>query len=247
MGISSLKVLALSFWSFILVIVSTNGAAPEPLFPAMFVFGDSIVDNGNNNYLNTLAKANYFPYGIDFNQGPTGRFCNGKTIVDFLGDLVGLPYLPPFVETYRGSSTILRGVNYASAAGGIMEETGQNLGGRFSLSQQVQNFETTLRQLKNQMNEHDLSQYLAKSLMFMIPGSNDYINNYLLPGLYPTSYIYDPKTYADLLIKRYSDTNSGFAEFGTQEVLAGRNWTTWLHTKPKSLRSCSTREMCVFC
>ncbi|XXG58766.1 hypothetical protein AAC387_Pa04g0993 [Persea americana] len=50
--------------------------------PAMFVFGDSLVDNGNNNYLYSLAKANYFPYGIDFYQGPSGRFSNGKTAVD---------------------------------------------------------------------------------------------------------------------------------------------------------------------
>uniref|UniRef100_A0A7N0VEC1 GDSL esterase/lipase n=1 Tax=Kalanchoe fedtschenkoi TaxID=63787 RepID=A0A7N0VEC1_KALFE len=46
----------------------------------MFVIGDSLVDNGNNNYLNSLAKSNYLPYGIDFPQGPSGRFNNGKTI-----------------------------------------------------------------------------------------------------------------------------------------------------------------------
>jgi phospholipase/lecithinase/hemolysin len=56
-----------------------------PLVPALFVFGDSLVDNGNNNNLASLAKANYFPYGIDFVAGPTGRFCNGYTIVDELG------------------------------------------------------------------------------------------------------------------------------------------------------------------
>lgn len=53
--------------------------------PAMFVFGDSLVDDGNNNYMTTsLAKANYYPYGIDFYQGATGRFTNGKTVVDLL-------------------------------------------------------------------------------------------------------------------------------------------------------------------
>jgi len=53
--------------------------------PALFVFGDSLIDSGNNNNLASLAKANYFPYGIDFAAGPTGRFCNGYTIVDELG------------------------------------------------------------------------------------------------------------------------------------------------------------------
>lgn len=51
----------------------------------MFIFGDSLVDDGNNNNLLTLAKANYYPYGIDFYQGPTGRFCDGRTILDMLG------------------------------------------------------------------------------------------------------------------------------------------------------------------
>jgi hypothetical protein len=60
--------------------------AREPLFPAAFVFGDSLVDVGNNNYVPlALAKANLPPNGIDFPTGrPTGRFCNGKTTADVL-------------------------------------------------------------------------------------------------------------------------------------------------------------------
>lgn len=54
--------------------------------PCFFIFGDSLVDNGNNNGIITLARANYRPYGIDFPQGPTGRFTNGRTYVDALGN-----------------------------------------------------------------------------------------------------------------------------------------------------------------
>lgn len=54
---------------------------------AIFAFGDSIIDSGNNNFLGSVAKSNYWPYGCDFNQGPTGRFCNGKTVIDLLGNL----------------------------------------------------------------------------------------------------------------------------------------------------------------
>lgn len=53
--------------------------------PALFVFGDSLVDVGNNNFISTLARSNYYPYGIDFRGGPTGRFSNGFNIVDFIG------------------------------------------------------------------------------------------------------------------------------------------------------------------
>ncbi|KAK1371862.1 hypothetical protein POM88_037954 [Heracleum sosnowskyi] len=38
----------------------------------MFVFGDSLVDNGNNNFLETVIKADYLPYGMDFPNGPSG-------------------------------------------------------------------------------------------------------------------------------------------------------------------------------
>ena len=62
-------------------------AAEEAQVPAMFVFGDSLVDDGNNNFLTSLAKANYYPYGIDFNGGSSGRFTNGRTIVDMLGKI----------------------------------------------------------------------------------------------------------------------------------------------------------------
>ena len=53
--------------------------------PCYFVFGDSVFDNGNNNALNTIAKVNYLPYGIDFPEGPTGRFSNGRIIPDVIG------------------------------------------------------------------------------------------------------------------------------------------------------------------
>ena len=53
--------------------------------PCFFIFGDSLSDNGNNNNLVTMAKANYQPYGIDFPEGPTGRFTNGRNLVDIIG------------------------------------------------------------------------------------------------------------------------------------------------------------------
>ncbi|KAM7251749.1 hypothetical protein ACFE04_023632 [Oxalis oulophora] len=52
---------------------------------AFFVFGDSLVDNGNNNYLATTARADSPPYGIDYPTGrATGRFSNGFNIPDLI-------------------------------------------------------------------------------------------------------------------------------------------------------------------
>lgn len=73
----------------VLVLLCFNGMVHvnSQKVPAMFVFGDSIVEVGNNNFLNTLAKANYYPYGIDYNRIATGRFSNGRSLVDFIGKL----------------------------------------------------------------------------------------------------------------------------------------------------------------
>ena len=55
--------------------------------PAIFVFGDSTVDPGNNNCLKySTVKSNFPPYGKDFvNHIPTGRFTNGRLVTDFVG------------------------------------------------------------------------------------------------------------------------------------------------------------------
>ncbi|RVW83641.1 GDSL esterase/lipase [Vitis vinifera] len=171
--------------------------------PAIFCFGDSLIDDGNNNFLDSIAKSNYYPYGIDF-RGPTGRFCNGKTIVDLLAEMLGVSYPQPFADPGSTGSKIFSGVNYASAAAGILDETGQNYGQRFSLSQQVLNFETTLSQMRTMANGTTLSRYLAKSIVIMVFGSNDYLNNYLMPSLYPSSYNYSPPDFANLLLNHYA-------------------------------------------
>lgn len=52
---------------------------------AFFVFGDSLVDSGNNNYLTTTARADVPPYGIDYpTHRPTGRFSNGLNLPDII-------------------------------------------------------------------------------------------------------------------------------------------------------------------
>ncbi|KAL9667662.1 hypothetical protein QQ045_002025 [Rhodiola kirilowii] len=184
------------------------GEASE--YPAMFVIGDSLVDSGNNNYLNSLAKSNYFPYGIDYPQGPSGRFNNGKTIVDFVGELIGIPSISTYADPLIRQKGIKRGVNFASAADGILEESGSNLGEHLSFESQVRNLKRTIGMLKEQMGDVELGEYLAKSLVVVVLGSNDYINNYLVPSMYPPSYAYDSESYAQLLINLYATQIQGF-------------------------------------
>ncbi|KAK6938486.1 GDSL lipase/esterase [Dillenia turbinata] len=117
----------------------------------MFVFGGSLIDNGNNNVLPTSAKGNYPPYGIDFPLGPTGRLTNGKNVIDLLGDHLRLTLLPPFTDPATKGDKILHGVDYASAASGILDDTGSVAGTVIPLSQQIRNFEgVTLPDLEAQ-------------------------------------------------------------------------------------------------
>lgn len=78
-------------WFFVTVIISQHvSVASLPnndTVPAVIAFGDSITDTGNNNYINTIAKCNFLPYGRDFAGGnqPTGRFSNGLVPSDIIG------------------------------------------------------------------------------------------------------------------------------------------------------------------
>ena len=81
---------------------STSISPPQPssLVPALFIIGDSSVDCGTNNFLATLARADHPPYGRDFDtHRPTGRFCNGRIPVDYLGN-VGLYFLKTLLFGY---------------------------------------------------------------------------------------------------------------------------------------------------
>ncbi|CAA7052313.1 unnamed protein product [Microthlaspi erraticum] len=198
-------------WVLMIVVVTASVILQKPKLvtgqarvPAMFVLGDSLVDVGNNNFLQSIARANYLPYGIDLNYRPTGRFCNGLNFVDLLAQLLGISSPPPFADPTTSGFRILGGVNYASAAAGILDESGQHYGERYSLTQQVVNLETTLSQLRTMMSPQNFTDYLSKSLVVLVFGSNDYINNYLLPNLYATSSRFTPPDFAYHVLTQYA-------------------------------------------
>ena len=52
---------------------------------ALFVFGGSVFDAGNNNYFDTMIRSNRPPYGQTFYKYPSGRTSDGRLIPDFIG------------------------------------------------------------------------------------------------------------------------------------------------------------------
>ncbi|CAF2251549.1 hypothetical protein BRARA_H01938 [Brassica rapa] len=207
-------------WCLVSVLVLYLGLGfnvkAEPQVPCYFIFGDSLVDNGNNNGLSSLARADYYPYGIDLG-GPTGRFSNGKTTVDEIAELLGFDnYIPAYSDV--SGEQILQGVNYASAAAGIREETGQQLGQRIPFSGQVQNYQNTVAQVVELLgDENTAADYLRKCIYSVGLGSNDYLNNYFMPQYYSTSRQYTPEQYADDLINRYRDQLNALYNYGARK------------------------------
>ncbi|KAI3978952.1 hypothetical protein MKX01_016127 [Papaver californicum] len=157
-----------------------------------FIFGDSLVDAGNNNYLSSLSKADIKPNGIDFklsNGNPTGRYTNGRTIAHIVGgalhEELGQPnYAIPFLSPNATGKAILNGVNYASGGGGILNETGRIFVNRLSIDIQVDYFNITRKQLDGLIGSSKAREFLMKKAIFSVTvGSNDFLNNYLLPLL----------------------------------------------------------------
>ncbi|GAV89065.1 Lipase_GDSL domain-containing protein, partial [Cephalotus follicularis] len=192
----------------------------EPQVPCYFIFGDSLVDDGNNNDIDTRAKCNYPPYGIDFPSGPnaTGRFTNSLTAADIIAELLGFEnYIPPFAMTKDPNVDILSGVNYASGASGIRDETGQQSGTVISLNKQLLNHQITVERIKLMLGDNSTA-YLNKCLYSVGMGSNDYINNYFMPQYYPTSHRYNQTQYADVLIQQYSQQIRTLYNYGARKI-----------------------------
>ncbi|KAM7271124.1 hypothetical protein ACFE04_030338 [Oxalis oulophora] len=187
--------------------------------PCFFIFGDSLVDSGNNNNLQTVAKVNYKPYGIDFPPGPTGRFTNGRTAVDFLARMLGIhDYIQPF--STADDHQVLDGVNYASGSSGILDITGQQTGDHVSLNQQLQNHKSVIsRIIKVIGNKRKAEHRLRKCLYSVGMGSNDYINNYFVPSYYNSSKLYGPRQFADALIKQYALQLKTLYNYGARKIV----------------------------
>ena len=92
--------------SFYCLFASFLVCRAQTTIASIYVFGDSLVDVGNNNHLPlSLVKAN-FPYnGVDFSGNKaTGRFSNGKNAADFLGNNHNFQlYLNIYTNFYTGN------------------------------------------------------------------------------------------------------------------------------------------------
>ena len=77
--------------------------------------------------------------------------------------------------------------------------------GRIPFDQQIHNFETTLDQVASKSGGAvTIADSVARSLFFIGMGSNDYLNNYLMPN-FPTRNQYNAQQFGDLLVQQYTN------------------------------------------
>ncbi|KAJ7953968.1 GDSL esterase/lipase family [Quillaja saponaria] len=203
---SNFKATFLHLIPFIFVLLTRNLALVNGnAVPALYVFGDSTVDSGNNNYLNNFAKANYLPVGIDFITPATGRFTNGRTIADCVADMLGLPFAPPYLGLSEFErSKVMTGINYASAACGILPRSGSEAGTCLSMDKQTEYFMSTIEKDLPSIisNSEEVTLHLSKSIFLVSIGVNDYTTNYLI-NFKRTWTGYTPEAFGDFLLNEF--------------------------------------------
>ncbi|ONK65296.1 uncharacterized protein A4U43_C07F35670 [Asparagus officinalis] len=174
----------------------------QSLVPAVFFFGDSIFDAGNNNHLPTLVKANFPPYGRDFiNHSATGRFCNGKLAIDFIVEILGFDAYPQaYLSKHATGDNLLTGANFASAASGYLDATAA-LYKSISLTQQLRYYKEYQSKLKivAQSASANVTNIISGSLYIISAGNSDYLQNYYINPL--VSLAFTPDQFADLLVQ----------------------------------------------
>ncbi|GMN41516.1 hypothetical protein TIFTF001_010742 [Ficus carica] len=109
-----LSVLISLLMSATLVRSETGVSKSSCHFPAIFNFGDSNSDTGG---LSAAFGQAPYPNGETYFHTPSGRFSDGRLIVDFIAESLGLPYLSSYLDSL--GSNFSHGANFATAGSTI--------------------------------------------------------------------------------------------------------------------------------
>ncbi|KAG5064276.1 hypothetical protein AAZX31_02G229600 [Glycine max] len=188
--------------------------------PVTYIFGDSLTDVGNNNFLQySLAKSNYPWYGIDYSGGQaTGRFTNGRTIGDFISAKLGITSPPAYLSATQNVDTLLKGVNYASGGAGILNDTGLYFIERLSFDDQINNFKKTKEVISANIGEAAANKHCNEATYFIGIGSNDYVNNFLQPFL-ADGQQYTHDEFIELLISTLDQQLQSLYQLGARKIV----------------------------
>ncbi|KAH9316380.1 hypothetical protein KI387_025007, partial [Taxus chinensis] len=132
--------LIVSFWA----IVGKSAPVPPGCFSKIFAFGDSLTDTGNTRSgvgPSNFQGVSHSPYGQTYFHRPTNRYSDGRLVIDFVAQALGLPLIQPFTNR---NGDFGHGVNFAVAGATALDHdffTRRNI----SLDQTPQSLETQLQ------------------------------------------------------------------------------------------------------
>lgn len=197
----------------------TSQAPPSSstLVPAIITFGDSVVDVGNNDYIPTIFKANYPPYGRDFkNSEATGRFCNGKLATDITAETLGFTsYAPAYLSPQATGKNLLLGANFASAGSGYDDRTAL-LSHVIPMSQQLQYYKEYQGKLAKAAGSTQAATIIKDALYLISAGSSDFVQNYYVNPFLNKAYT--PDQYSSYLIGIYTSFVKSLHGLGARRI-----------------------------
>ncbi|KAK3427088.1 hypothetical protein EUGRSUZ_F03393 [Eucalyptus grandis] len=185
---------------------------------AVFAFGDSTVDTGNNDYINTPSKGNVPPYGKDFvNHIPTGRFSNGRLIPDLIAAHYGVKeLLPPYLDPALSTEDLTTGVCFASAGSGYDPLTGQRIQNVISMEKQLQYFKEYTKRLEMAIGKNRTRNIINGALFVISSGTNDFIINYY--GLPFRRQSFTPQMYRQFILAHVKNFTQTLLNQGARRI-----------------------------
>ncbi|XP_004516893.1 GDSL esterase/lipase At1g73610-like [Cicer arietinum] len=189
----SLTVFLVLFFERVIFIAATVNIK----YPAVFAFGDSILDTGNNNDLFSVTKSDFSPYGKDFDGGvATGRFGNGRVLSDLITAAMGVKdTLPAYLDKNLQDKDLPTGVCFASAGTGF-DDTTAHLQNVLSMDTQLKHFQDYIGKLRAAVGADNASSIISNALYVISGGNNDVAITYTFTYKHFISF---PKYSSDLV------------------------------------------------
>ncbi|XWS63739.1 hypothetical protein CRYUN_Cryun06bG0127500 [Craigia yunnanensis] len=164
----------------VVLVVSLLGSSYGFHFPAIYNLGDSNSDTGSVSA--TFGRVPP-PYGESFFGRPSGRYSDGRLIIDFIADKLKLPFLSAYLDSIE--SNFRHGANFAASGSTIQPADGDLFGAGFNpLSLDIQllqfeQFKERTKELYDKAKNPDFSDRLprpeefSKALYILDCGQND--------------------------------------------------------------------------
>ncbi|GJZ81358.1 SGNH hydrolase-type esterase domain-containing protein [Tanacetum coccineum] len=214
----------------ILMVVWSGSLYGNGCYTSIISFGDSLTDTGNAKQVASIIHQQYScsnpPYGVTFFHEPTGRCSDGRLIIDFLAESLGLPFIQPIMYD-KGSEigmTMEQGANFAVGGStalnsSFLEAIGiPNSFTDTSLGVQLAWFKQALPSICGNVSE--CRNLIGSSLILMGEiGGNDYIY-----GLVAGKHIDDVKQLVPLVIDTIVSAINELIEMGARTIVIPGNF-----------------------